>query len=261
MSFWTGKVALVTGGGAGIGQAFARHVADRGGSVVVVDINAAAAEATAGAIGDDRALAVAANVASEADVARAVDSAVDRFGRIDMLHNNASILHRNEAIEDISVDDFRRVIEINALGTFLCARAVAPVMKRGGGGCIVNMSSRGGLRGQGHTLAYSTSKAGILSLTRGLAENLQPFNIRAYALSVGLVETGMTRGGAYLARAKSEGRYVFQPEEMAAAVAWLAEKQDGSGAAYEFFGGTDGPEMRLLGDFSFETVEVDLTGR
>lgn len=260
MGFWDGKVALVTGGGAGIGQAFARHVAGLGGSVVVMDVDAHAAESTAAALGDDRALAIAASVSSEADVARAVDRAVARFGRIDVLHNNASILHRNEAIEDMSVEDFRRVLEINSVGTFICSRAVAPVMKRNGGGCIVNMSSRGGARGQGHTLAYSASKAGILSFTRGLAENLQAHNIRVFALSVGLVETNMTRGGAYLARAKSEGRYVFRPEEMAAAVAYLAEKQDGSGAVYEYFGGPDGPEMRVLGDFTFASVRVDLAG-
>lgn len=254
---WKDKVAFVTGGGAGIGRAFAELVARAGGSVVVVDVNQAASEETATIIGD-RALAVHADVSSEEDVARAVELALARFGRIDMLHNNASILHRNELIEDMSVEAFRAVLEINSIGTFICSRAVVPAMKRNGGGAIVNMSSRGGLRGQGHTLAYSTTKAGMLSFTRGLAEHLKPFDIKVHALSVGLVETNMTRGGAYLARAKSEGRYVFQPGEMAAAIAWLVEEADGTGGAYEYFGGEKGPEMRLLGDFSYETVNADL---
>src|SRR3546814_20530644 len=89
---------------------------------------------------------------------------------------------------------------------FLCVRAIVPTMKRTGGGVIVNMSSRGGIRGQGHTLAYSTTKAGMLSFTRGLAEQLQPFAIRVNALSVGLVETNLPRGGDYLERAKQTRR-------------------------------------------------------
>tara|TARA_B100000378_G_scaffold235703_2_gene202258 strand:- start:4060 stop:4659 length:600 start_codon:yes stop_codon:yes gene_type:complete len=198
------------------------------------------------------------DVASQSDVARAVALATGRFGRIDLLHNNASILHRNDAIEEMPVEAFRRVLEINALGSFLCARAIVPVMKAQGSGTIINMSSRGGLRGQGHTLAYSTTKAGIISFTRGLAEHLQPYAIKACALSVGLVETAMTAGGAYLARAKSEGRYVFRPEQMAAALAYIAEQDGNSGAIYEYFGGEAGPEMRRLGDFTYDRIDVAL---
>jgi len=255
MTIWVDKVALITGGGSGIGQAFARLIVAGGGSAAIVDKDADAARETEAALGAERALAIAADVSSGAEVATAVERVIERFGRIDILHNNASILHRNDAIEDMAIDDFRRVIEINAVGSFICARAVVPAMKRQGAGCIINISSRGGLRGQAHTLAYSTSKAGIVSFTRGLAEQLRPFNIRAFALSVGLVETGMTSGGAYLTQAKREGRYVFRPDEMAAAVGYLAAKLDGTGSTFEYFGGSDGPEMRLLGDFSFEAVD------
>src|SRR3546814_280006 len=167
------KLGFVTGGGAGVGRAFALLGARQGASVGIVDVDGAAAAETASIIGNDRALAVCANVASETDVAQAVDLALLRFGRIDMLHNNASVLRRNENVEDMSLDEFRSVIDINTIGMFLCVRAVVPTMKRTGGGVIVNMSSRGGIRGQGHTLAYSTTKAGMLSFTRGLAEQLQ----------------------------------------------------------------------------------------
>ncbi|MDB5713985.1 MAG: 3-ketoacyl-ACP reductase [Sphingomonadales bacterium] len=257
MVFWKGKVAFITGGSSGIGAAFAALVVDRGGSAVIVDINEDAAAAVVAALGD-RALFVRADVSCEADVTRAVDLAIGRFGRIDLLHNNASILRRNENIEDMTIDDFRAVVEINTIGSFLCARAVVPVMRRSGTGTIVNMSSRGGLRGQGHTLAYSTTKAGLVSFTRGLAEQLKPAGIKVCALSVGLVETAMTRGGAYLAQAKSEGRYVFQPEEMASAIAFISEYPDNSGAIYEYFGGEAGPEMRRLGDFSYDVMNVNL---
>ncbi|MDB5714006.1 MAG: short-chain dehydrogenase/reductase [Sphingomonadales bacterium] len=255
MNAWEGKVAFVTGGGSGIGRAFAQLVAQRGGSVVIADINADAAEETAQTIGT-KALAIGMDVSNEGDVANAIDRATRRFGRIDMLHNNASLLDRNGAIEDMTIEAFRRVLDVNILGTFLCARAVTPIMKRNGGGSIVNMSSRGGLRGQGHTLAYSTTKAGIVSFTRGLAEHLRPWDIRVNALSVGLVETKMTRGGAYLETARKEGRYVFQPEEMAIAIAWLADKDTRTGAVLEYFGGDEGPQLRELKDFAFDALEL-----
>src|ERR1700736_633136 len=170
MSFWNGKVVFITGGGAGIGRAFALRVARHGASIVVVDADGEAADETASLVGEEQALPGEANVTSEKEIGDAVASALARFKRIDVLHNNASILRRNENIEDMSLDEFRGVIEVNSIGMFLCARAVVPIMKQNAGGVIVNMSSRGGARGQGRTLAYSLTKAGVLAFTRGLAE-------------------------------------------------------------------------------------------
>jgi len=256
MSFWNGKVVFITGAGAGIGRAFALRVARHGASIVVVDADGEAADETASLVGKEQALPVQANVTSEKEIGDAVASALARFKRIDVLHNNASILRRNENIEDMSLDEFRGVIEVNSIGMFLCARAVVPIMKQNAGGVIVNMSSRGGARGQGRTLAYSLTKAGVLAFTRGLAEQLRPFSIRVNALNSGLVETGMTRGGAYLENAKRNNAYVFQPDEMAMAVAYAAEREDLTGAVFEYFGAPAGPEMHLLGDFAFEKLDL-----
>jgi 3-oxoacyl-[acyl-carrier protein] reductase len=256
MNFWKGRVVFITGGGGGIGRAFALLVARQGASIVAVDADGSAADETASLVGSERALAVRADVSSEKEIREAVDLALSRFKKIDVLHNNASILRRNDKIEDMSLDEFSGVIAVNSIGMFLAARAVVPIMKQTGGGVIVNMSSRGGARGQGHTLAYSLTKAGVLSFTRGLAEQLRPFNIRVNALNSGLVETGMTRGGAYLERARQNKAYVFQPDEMANAVAYAAEREDLTGSVFEYFGGPVGPEMHLLGDFTFENVDV-----
>ena len=261
MSKWGDRVVFVTGGGAGIGRAFCQLAANLGARVVAVDANAAAAAETVASIGQDRTMAVVADVTSEAQLANAVDAAVARFGTIDVLHNNASILLRNDAIEKMAVDEFRKVIEVNAIGMFLAARAIVPVMKRTGRGVIVNMSSRGGARGQAHTLAYSLAKAGILSFTRGLGEQLAPFGIRVNALNSGLVETAMTSGGFYLERAKRNKAYVFRPEEMAAAVAYLVDRDDMNGQVLEYFGAPAGPELHLIGDFAARKIAGYLTPR
>lgn len=259
MGFWTNKVVLVTGGGRGIGQSFARLVARQGASVVVADIDGAAAEETASLIGP-AAVAIATDVTGESDVQRAVDLAVSRFGRLDMLHNNASILRRNGDIDDISLKDFREIIEVNTIGCFLAARAAVVAMKRTGGGVIVNMSSRGA-RGQPQVLAYSTSKAGVIAFTRALAEQMRPANIRVNALLPGLVDTAMTQGGSYLQLARKNNDYIFHPDELAAAVAYVAEPEDQTGAIYEYFGGSSGPEMHRLNDFAFEKLDVRFPAR
>ncbi len=191
-------------------------------------------------------------------VRKAVGTIVSELGPISMLHNNAAVLLRNGPIEDMHVADFKKVLDINLLGAFLVAQAVVPSMKQAGQGMILNMSSRGGARGQAHTLAYSASKAAILAFTRGLADQLNSFGIKVNALNAGLVETRMTSGGEFLANAKRTGRYVYSADELAAIIGFIAESNR-SGAVYECFTDEKGPELRLLGDWQFKTTDFDFS--
>jgi NAD(P)-dependent dehydrogenase (short-subunit alcohol dehydrogenase family) len=165
-----GKVALVTGGAQGIGHAIARGLADEGARVVVADLDRAteAASGFAGGVG------LSVDVSSEADVARMVDEALAACGRIDVLVNNAG-LYASLAMrpfEDIPVEEWRRVMDVNVLSMFLCCRAVVPVMRGQGGGRIVNISSGTPFRGVPFLLHYVTSKGAIVAFTRALAKEL-----------------------------------------------------------------------------------------
>ncbi|MGI4802975.1 MAG: SDR family NAD(P)-dependent oxidoreductase [Janthinobacterium lividum] len=247
---WEGKVALITGGGSGIGRAFALHVCAAGGRVMIADVDEVGGHATVEQCGGTRvARFIRTDVTEEADAASAVAGAVAAFGAVDMLHNNASILLRSDRIEDVEPALFRKVVNVNLIGMFLMARAVTSHMRPRGTGVIVNMSSKGGSRGQPHILAYSSTKAAALSFTRGLAAQLGPAGIRVNALIPGLVATEMARGGPNMAAAQKAGRYVFGPAEMARAVAYAAQREDLNGAILEYDGTTGRPQMLLLGDF------------
>ncbi|MGI4952421.1 MAG: SDR family NAD(P)-dependent oxidoreductase [Janthinobacterium lividum] len=253
---WNDKVALVTGGGSGIGRAFARHVCAAGGRVLIADVDEAGGHATAEQCGGSGlARFLRTDVTREDDAARAVAEAVAAFGGVDMLHNNASILLRSDRIEDVDPALFSKVVNVNLVGMFLMARAVTAHMRPRRSGVIVNMSSKGGLRGQPHILAYSATKAAALSFTRGLAAQLAPDGIRVNALIPGLVATEMARGGPNMAVAQKAGRYVFEPEEMARAVAYAAEREDLNGAILEYDGTAGRPQMLVLGDFA--ATEID----
>ena len=257
MSEWTGKVALVTGGATGIGAAVARRFAKAGGQVVIADLDPAAGGRIVEELGGgERAVFVRTDVTSVQAVAQAVDTAVSAFGGVDLLHNNAGIMHRHERIEDVPPASFKAVVEVNLVGMFLAAQAVVPVMKAAGGGVIVNMSSRGGSRGQPHILSYSASKAGILAVTRGLAEQLWPHGIRVNALIPSLVDTQMAQGGPNLRAATSTGSYVFSPDEMAEAVLSLAAVGDPRGVIHEYAGTPDGPRRYEVGELERREIPM-----
>ncbi len=180
------KVAVVTGSSSGIGKAIALRFADEGARVVVAARRLPLCQDTVGQIRQrgGEAIAIQTDVSREQDVETMISRAVDQYGRIDLLVNNAGIIG-GRAVADTSTDTFDEVIDTNLRGTFFCCRAGFRQMKRQGGGIILNMSSVSGLQAWAGTGTYSASKHGIMALTRALAEEGRPFNIRASAICPG----------------------------------------------------------------------------
>ncbi|SFO18225.1 MULTISPECIES: SDR family NAD(P)-dependent oxidoreductase [Actinomadura] len=228
------KVALVTGGGSGIGAATARRLAGQGARVVVVDVNGDAAKQTAESLPTES-LAIAADVSKEADVERYAEQALDRFGRIDLYHLNAGILGTLDRLTDLTVDDFDRVTSVNLRGPFLGLRtAFRCYESQGNGGAIVLTSSIGGLRGSADLLPYQASKHGVIGLTYGAAMFGGSRGVRVNAVAPGLVPTGLFTGVAGAGKNLEQRgtttplRRVGTPEEIAGVVAFLL----GDDAAY-----------------------------
>jgi 3-oxoacyl-[acyl-carrier protein] reductase len=222
-----GRTAIVTGGGRGIGSAVARALTGAGARVTVFARSQAelAAVVRSGAAE----LAVRGDVAVEADVANLVSEHERALGGCDVLVNNAGILIRG-LTEEIPPADFRRVLEVNLTGAFLCARAVIPGMKARGRGRIVNVASISATLGTPEGGAYNASKWGLLGLTKCLALELRPHGVQVMAVSPGSTDTAMLRQTPF--------RAVLLPEEVARAVAWCAGEAPPSmtGANLELFG-------------------------
>jgi 2-deoxy-D-gluconate 3-dehydrogenase len=189
----TGRVAIVTGGNGGIGLGMARGLAAAGARVVVAARNrdksrAAVAELERRA----PALAVEVDVRDEASVAAMVDATLERFGRVDVLVNNAGINIRKPAHE-LALSEWREVLDTNLTAAFLCARAVYPAMKKAGGGKIVNIGSMLSIFGAAFAPAYGASKGGIVQLTKSLAAAWARDNIQVNAVLPGWIDTDLTR--------------------------------------------------------------------
>jgi 3-oxoacyl-[acyl-carrier protein] reductase len=178
-----GRVAIVTGGGHGIGRAYASRLAREGAKVVVAEVDAEAAEALAkelNAAGHE-ALAVPTDVSREESVAAMARAAIDRFGRIDVLVNNAAIFATipmsRSPFDQIKVEEWDRMMSVNLKGTWLASCAVIPQMRKQGYGKIINISSGTALKGSPSRIHYVTSKAGILGFTKTLANEVGKDNI------------------------------------------------------------------------------------
>ena len=188
---FAGKVAVVTGGGSGIGAATARRLSSEGARVVVVDVDGAAAETVAKSL-PGPALAVPADVATEEGVDGYVDAAVDRFGRIDLHHLNAGVLGTMAPLPDVDPADFDHVIAVNLRGVFLGLRAAFRRYRaQESGGAVVVTASISSLRGAADQLPYQTSKHGVLGLVHGAAMYGGPRGIRVNAVAPGLIPTGI----------------------------------------------------------------------
>lgn len=184
-----GKVAVITGGGAGIGRATALLFAREGARVVVADVDKEAGFATVAQIATEggEATFVAADVSRPDEVGLMVEATLAAFGRLDILVNNAAIYRQGDA-ETTTEADWQRMLEVNLTGPFLCARYCVPVMRRGGGGVIVNVASEAGLVGIRGQVAYNVTKAGLIGFTRSLAVDGAPA-IRANCICPGTSDT------------------------------------------------------------------------
>ncbi len=232
-----GKVAIVTGGGGGIGGASARALARAGASVLVVDVAAAPAVSVADEIraAGFEAAAFEADLSEEDQVAGAVAEAVSRYGRLDVLHNNAALtdsgfLSADTAVTELEVDVWERTMQVNLRSQMLTCKHAVPEMVRGGGGSIINMSSGASLKGDRTRTAYGVSKAGVNALTMYVATSHGKQGIRVNAILPGLVITDAVRAHLNDDIVKSLGKAVLtksvgQPDDVADVVVFLASDE------------------------------------
>lgn len=231
-----GKGALITGAARGIGEACARLFSEHGARVVVADLDPDGAERVAAAIRDDggEAVAVDVDVRDEEGCNAMVAAAVQALGRVDVLQTCAAIVEFAPAAE-LAADSWRRVLDTNAMGTFLSCKAVLPHMIDNGGGAIVTMCSVSGTHGQPHFAAYNASKGAVLALTRNLAVDYGP-TVRVNCISPGPTDTPAVRQ-ALAASPDPDGmlremeaanhivRRLGQPREIAYAALYLASDE------------------------------------
>ncbi len=205
MGALAGRRAIVTGGASGIGRAAVELFAAEGAAVVIADVNLAAATDLAEAITrtGGRAIAVECDVTLSEDCRRAVEAAVGSFGGLEILFNNAGIIRRADVVETTE-EEWARVMAVNVTSVFLMSKHAIPVMARAGGGTIVNAGSGWGLRGGDRAASYCASKGAVVNLTRAMAIDHGPQNIRVNCICPGDTATAMLR---------EEARQLGTPDE------------------------------------------------
>lgn len=200
------KIAIITGGASGVGLALARKLLAAGACVTIVDRDPAALEKASGELDSARTLAVQADVANEADVQRYVDVTMQRWGRIDMFHNNAAIVGPQSPLLDFRMDDFELIFSVNVRGMLLGMQAVGRVMRAQGGGAIVNTSSVSGQRSSRPEAGlgiYGASKAAVIRMTQQAALEFAPMGIRINVICPGPIDTPLLRS-TFHAEGRSE---------------------------------------------------------
>ena len=233
MGILTGKRALITGGASGIGRATALLFGREGAAVAVADIDESGGQAVAQAIAAEggRAIFVPCDVTRAADCRRAVQRTVDELGGLDILFNNAGTIRRATVV-DTSEEEWDRAMAVNVKSIFLMSKYAVPFMERAGAGAIISTASGWGLVGGGRAVSYCASKAAVVNMTRAMAIDHGPQNIRVNCVCPGDTDTPLLHGEArqlgvpeeeFLAQAADRPlRRIGRPEDIAEAVLYLA---------------------------------------
>jgi NAD(P)-dependent dehydrogenase (short-subunit alcohol dehydrogenase family) len=227
------KVAIVTGAGAGIGEAIAMRFAEEGARLVLADYKAEGINALAAKLKE--AVAVQADISKPEQAESITDAAVKRFGGVDIVVNNAADF-TTKSVEDATLEDWQRVLGVNVIGTAMVSKYAVPEIKKRGGGSIVNIASMSGVIAQKEFVTYNTSKGAILTMTRCMALDLAPFKIRVNSICPGCVFTTATeREWTRMGITKEEWvarnapghmlNRIGQPVEVANAVLFLASDE------------------------------------
>ena len=239
-----GKTAIVTGGGSGFGEGIVRRFSDEGARVAVVDIDEGAAHPVAGACGG---VAIGCDVSSNGAVAQMAEAATEALGSIDILVNNAGITHLPTPLDEVSEEDFDRVLAVNAKSVFLTAKHLVPAMKSRGSGVILNIASTAGVSPRPNLNWYNASKGWLITATRTMAIELAPFGIRVNAVNPVAGETPLL--ASFMGEDTPEMRAKFLatiplgrfslPEEIANAALYLCSDEASmvTGVAMEVDGG------------------------
>jgi 3-oxoacyl-[acyl-carrier protein] reductase len=242
-----GKVAIVTGAGSGFGRGIAQAFAEEGAKLVVADIDEIRAKSVAKEIGS-RAIATSADVSKSADVVAMMQTAVSNFGGIDILVNNAGITHKNQSLMTVSEEEFDRIYAVNVKSIYLTTLAVVPELEKRGGGSIINTASTAGLRPRPGLTWYNGSKGAVITLTKSMAAELAPRNIRVNAINPVIGETALLEDFMGVPdTAENRARFIAgiplgrmsKPTDIANAAVFLADPASSfiTGVAIEVDGG------------------------
>ena len=238
------RVAVVTGGGQGIGRTTAERILSGGGSVSIWDRDAGVLERTIAEIGQaDRVHAAPVDIGDLAAVENGTAAVLERFGQIDILINNAAIVGPNTSTWTYPPEAFRDVVHVGLIGTFHCCRSIVPHMIERDYGRIVNLSSIAGKEGNPNAVAYSSTKAGVIALTKSLGKELANKNIAVNCVTPAVARTAMALSQspdhlAYILAKIPRGR-MLELSEAAAMICWLASEENSftTGAVFDLSGG------------------------
>jgi 3-oxoacyl-[acyl-carrier protein] reductase len=245
----SGKVAIITGAGAGFGEGMARRFAEEGAKVVCADINSKAVEHVAKTIeaAGGKAISILADVARQDETQRMIDDAISTYGRVDIMVNNAGFSHRNGPLEHVDEDTFDMISAVNMKAIYHSTLALLPVFEKQGGGVILSTASTAGLRPRPGLTWYNASKGWVITVTKSMAVELAPKNIRVNCLCPVAGETGML--ATFMGEDTPEIRAKFKsvipmgrfstPEDIANAALFLVSDEASliTGVALEVDGG------------------------
>jgi 3-oxoacyl-[acyl-carrier protein] reductase len=239
----TGRIGVVTGGAQGFGKAIVERFVQSGAKVAIWDRDIALAEKTAKGLLGESAVAIACDVGDPASVATARERTLERFGRIDILINNAGIAGGIAKTWETPVDDWRQVMRINLDGPFICSSAVVPLMIAQNYGRIVNIASIAGKEGNPNAAHYSASKAGVIALTKSLGKELAGYDIAVNAVTPAAAKTAIfdqiTQEHIDFMLSKIPRNRFVLVEELASMVAWMVSQENSftTGAVFDLSGG------------------------